>query len=142
MSREHESIASSLRNVYIVVGSVVVMIVVCLVAAHLLLRSYARKRPMQSMQTLGILTAPDNRPLTRLPKPALELDDGHADFMALDKRQNVLLNSYGWIDRSNGLAQIPVERAMALMIARGFAVNTNLTALGTSSKLNLGKTHD
>jgi hypothetical protein len=30
--------------------------------------------------------------------------------------QNARLESYGWVDRANGVAHIPIERAMALVV--------------------------
>ena len=32
--------------------------------------------------------------------------------------ENAILNNYGWIDRSAGIARIPIERAMELMSER------------------------
>lgn len=123
--RNHEPIVTRLMSVFIIAGSVVFMIVACLISTHLILRHYAHKRPMQPMRSLGILTAPDTRALTHLPAPNLELDDGHGNFVALRGQQIQKLNSYGWIDRSTGIARIPIDRAMDLVVARGLPVATN-----------------
>jgi len=78
------------------------------------------------MRPLGIVIAPDEKPLTRLPAPSLELDDGHADYLALRQQQSEKLNSYGWVDRSNGIVRIPIDRAMDLIASRGLpAAPTN-----------------
>ena len=130
-AHRHEEIVPRLTSIFIIAGSVVLMMIICLTAAQIILRHYAQKRPMQPMQSLGILTAPDNQPLTRLPAPNLELDDGHADFVALHQRQMLKLNSYGWIDSSNHIARIPIERAMDLMTSRGLPVETNLQVSGS-----------
>jgi hypothetical protein len=36
----------------------------------------------------------------------------------LQSQQN-LLNSYGWIDRQNGIVRLPVDRAMELLLEPG-----------------------
>jgi hypothetical protein len=35
------------------------------------------------------------------------------------QKQNAILNGYGWIDRDKGIARIPIDRAMELMLERG-----------------------
>ena len=135
--RDHGVIPSSLRSVFIIAVSVLVMLAVCLLSAKILIRHFSKTRPMQPMQSLGIVSAPDDRPLTHLPAPNLELDDGHADYLALRQRQSDKLNSYGWVDRSNGIVRIPIERAMALIASRGLpVVATNATPIDNALNLN------
>ena len=57
------------------------------------------------------------------PNPAL-------DMQSYLQSQQSLLNSYGWIDRQNGIVRLPVDRAMELLLERGLpsrAVNTPQT---------------
>lgn len=37
------------------------------------------------------------------------------DLNALRTREEIELNSYGWVDRTNGIVRIPIERAMDLL---------------------------
>jgi hypothetical protein len=37
------------------------------------------------------------------------------DIRAFDAEKRQLIGSYGWVDRSQGVARIPIERAMALI---------------------------
>jgi len=46
------------------------------------------------------------------PNPAL-------DMQSYLQSQQSLLNSYGWIDRQNGIVRLPVDRAMELLLERG-----------------------
>ena len=131
--RNHEAQTPRLRNVFIIAGSVVVMLGSSLFLAHLLIQLLSENRAMQRMQPLGLIAAPDVRPLARFPSPRLELDDGRADWVALQAGQKEIVNAYGWVDRSNGLARIPVERAMDLFLARGFPVQTNANSPGPST---------
>lgn len=67
-------------------------------------------------------SAPDSGPNAgRLPQvaaPALQAAPQHdrARYFAEKRR---LLDSWGWIDRENGIARIPVQEAMQIMAARG-----------------------
>jgi hypothetical protein len=133
--RGHEAGPSSLRAVLIIAASVMAMMAACLVSTEILLHHYSKARPMQVMQPLGIIIAPNNGPLTHLPAPNLELDDGHADFMALRQRQSEKLNSYGWVDQTNGIVRIPIERAMDLIALRGLPVATNSAGLKEAIEL-------
>lgn len=50
-----------------------------------------------------------------LPNPALEMQD-------LRQRTEQLLSTYGWVDEEQEIARIPIERAMEMMLERGFEV--------------------
>ena len=58
----------------------------------------------------------DARP-TAMPSPALQPDPSR-DLVALRAEKRALLDGYAWIDRDKGVVRIPIERAMALLIAR------------------------
>ena len=38
------------------------------------------------------------------------------------RREDLLLDNYSWVDRSQGKVRIPIERAMELMPQRGLPV--------------------
>jgi len=50
------------------------------------------------------------------PAPRLQADPA-VDLAAERAQQRQRLESYRWLDRDAGIAQIPVERAMALLVA-------------------------
>ena len=50
------------------------------------------------------------------PAPRLQAHPA-ADIAAERAQQRQRLESYGWVDRDTGIAQIPIERAMALLVA-------------------------
>lgn len=47
--------------------------------------------------------------------PAIELGD-------LRTQEERVLSTYGWTDKRNGIAHIPIDRAMDLQLERGFPV--------------------
>jgi hypothetical protein len=137
LERKHETREPHLRNVLIIGVSVALMIMFCFASAGILIAKLSKQRPMQSTQPLGIISAPNLKPLARFPKPNLEIDDGHGDLTELNARQNFELNSYGWIDRSNGIVRIPIDRAMDLILQRGLSTRTNSISQTDSSPLQL-----
>jgi hypothetical protein len=56
------------------------------------------------------------------PTPRLQLDDGNQDVASLHAREDLLLDHYSWVDRSQGKVRIPIERAMELIAQRGLPV--------------------
>jgi hypothetical protein len=52
------------------------------------------------------------------PSPRLQTQP-YKDVMQLKAEQRGVLNSYGWIDKANGVVHIPIDRAMQLTIERG-----------------------
>ena len=77
---------------------------------------------------LGALSAREERaqtspafvqPQTNVPpEPRLQVSP-EADNRAYLEREKQQLNRYGWIDRDKGIARIPIDRAMDLLIERG-----------------------
>lgn len=55
--------------------------------------------------------------------PMLEINE-RGQFRDYLMNQENQLNSYGWVDEKAGVAHIPIERAMELMVQRGLPVNT------------------
>lgn len=62
------------------------------------------------------------------------------DFLVNQENQ---LNSYGWVDEKAGVARIPIDRAMKLMVERGLPVlpaDRNAAAASATSKAPAQKT--
>lgn len=52
------------------------------------------------------------------PAPRLQTQP-FKDVYQLKTEQRGTLNSYGWVDKANGVVHIPVDRAMQLLLQRG-----------------------
>jgi hypothetical protein len=137
LERKHEAHDPHLRNPLIVIASVAFMIVFCLASAGILAAIFSKERPMQKMKPLGLIAAPDLKPLVRFPKPNLQIDDDHAQRTILYDQQSKKLNSYGWIDRSNGIVRIPIDRAIDLILQRSLRTATNSVVHTDGSQLQL-----
>jgi len=61
------------------------------------------------------------------PLPRLQISETE-DIGALVAAENKRLDSYGWIDKDGGIAYIPIQRAMDLILERGIPGGTNAPA--------------
>jgi hypothetical protein len=52
------------------------------------------------------------------PPPRLETQPGQT-LSAIQAQDDVILNSYAWVDRAHGIVRIPIDRAMALVAEQG-----------------------
>lgn len=96
----------------LVIGAVLAGIVVVCVLAVLGWRAWlARGDPRQ----LG--PAASAQSLQRFARPKLETAPAQ-DLANYETEKAAKLNSYRWIDRSQGIVQIPIEQAMQQLIAR------------------------
>ena len=58
----------------------------------------------------------------RFPTPRVQIDDGNQDVAELHAREDLLLDNYTWVDRSQGKVRIPIERAMQIIAQKGLPV--------------------
>jgi hypothetical protein len=58
----------------------------------------------------------------RFPTPRVQTDDGNLDVADLHAREDLLLDNYSWVDRSQGKVRIPIERAMQIIAEKGLPV--------------------
>jgi len=69
----------------------------------------------------SVTAAQANIPVTRardFPQPRLLIKPG-ASLAELRAAEDADLNSYGWVDRNAGIARIPIDRAMQLLLEHG-----------------------
>jgi hypothetical protein len=52
------------------------------------------------------------------PEPRLQ-DDPQEDLRTLRSRQDTQLHEYGWVNKEAGIARIPIEEAMRIVVQRG-----------------------
>jgi hypothetical protein len=59
------------------------------------------------------------------PGPRLQANP-QQDMRELRAKQEALLNSYGWVNRDAGVARIPIEEAMRMVVERGLPTRETL----------------
>ena len=62
-----------------------------------------------------------------LPPPPRVQPNPREDLQNYYQSQQNLLNSYGWIDRQNGIVRLPIDRAMELLLERGLPTRPTST---------------
>lgn len=74
----------------------------------------ARIRDAAAAEAAGLEQAPERLP----PQPRLQINGARhwREFRSSEEEQ---LESYGWIDRANGVVHIPISRAIDLVASRG-----------------------
>ncbi|MGO9336058.1 MAG: hypothetical protein ACLPY1_00985 [Terracidiphilus sp.] len=60
----------------------------------------------------------------QFPTPRLQLDDGNQEIADLHAKEDLLLNNYSWVDKSQGKVRIPIDQAIELLAKRGLPVAT------------------
>jgi hypothetical protein len=53
------------------------------------------------------------------PEPRLQIAPGE-DLGMMNEANRQKLDNYGWVDRSSGVARIPIERAMDIVVDQGW----------------------
>ena len=119
LERKHESRNPRASAILFVAALVVITMLICAATVWLMIGALERKRPLdRSVSARGVITTPSPQFFERFPSPNLQLSP-HEDLKALRAREDAELNGYGWVDRSNRIARIPVQRAMDLIAQNG-----------------------
>jgi len=103
-----------------------------------LLISWAARNYFYARQSLGPPATPFENVRQQPPANLPELEARPAaDWVQLQARQKQVLASYGWVDEKAGVARIPIERAMEILVARGFptsaAASSHRNATGAAA---------
>jgi hypothetical protein len=69
-------------------------------------------------QSLGPPASPFENVRVLPPQPRLQVNP-RQDLLRLRENEKAELDSYGWVDQKNGIAHIPIDRAMDLIAQRG-----------------------
>lgn len=92
-------------------------LVLAVVVVFVVFVTYAMVQHFHSVQAVG-------RPVTSYPqgrepiaRPRFWVDAAE-QLKAMRAEEDKVLHSYGWVDKQNGIARIPIERAMELLAER------------------------
>jgi hypothetical protein len=94
------------RIVVILAATLVVLVLLVVFLFHYFNHEY----PARTSEAAPVVVAADLPPLPRIQvDPKRELEEVHA-------KEDEHLDRYAWVDQQNGIAQIPIDRAMALWV--------------------------
>jgi hypothetical protein len=89
----------------------------------------ASESKFQNMQSNPAGQQKELQQLTQsFPTPRLQTDNGSQDLVDLNRREDLLLDHYSWVNEPQGKVRIPIERAMELIAQRGLPVEAKSAA--------------
>jgi hypothetical protein len=96
-----------------------VILVLLLVAAFVTMRwtfdLFASREARRQPEPATLVADPGpGRP----PEPRLQANP-RLDLQEMRAEENVILQSYGWVDRDQGVARMPIDEAMKMVVQRG-----------------------
>jgi hypothetical protein len=124
--RRHETSDVSVRGIVIFVVALSISVILGMLFSKRVFYFFVRHQP------LGPPASPFENVRTLPPQPRLQVN-ARADLKRYRAAQDELLNSYGWVDEKSGIVRIPVDRAMDIMLQKGFPVRGE--SAGKSSSL-------
>jgi hypothetical protein len=95
-----------LRTAALVVPTLAMLILAVTLLFHYFNRFYANR----TSEAAPVVTAADLPPAPRLQT------DPAGDLQAVRAREDAHLDRYAWVERNQGIAQVPIERAMLLWV--------------------------
>ena len=116
---------------------IVVFLFLCGMAIHLMLGGMLialQRTPAPTDQWRPANVDANRRAFVQAQFPKLQTNP-NIDLKELHAREDAELNSYGWVDKGDGTVRIPIERAMDLLLQKGFPgrEGTNQIKTGPSS---------
>ena len=115
----HETSDASIRHLLIFGVGLFLVLIAGLVFSRVVFRYFV------GHQGLGPPASPFENVRTLPPEPRLQVA-APMDLKQYKAAQDEVLNSYGWVDQQAGVVRIPIERAMDLLLQRGFPVRTTV----------------
>jgi len=110
-----------LKPVFVSIAGLIIAVVLAVAAMWLVFRTLAARKTGEALVS-PIITQPGA--LVLPPEPRLQSGPGHEEDPQDELRQvfgtwEARLNTYGWVDRQAGIARIPIQESMRLMLATG-----------------------
>jgi hypothetical protein len=110
----HEPTEVGIRAIFVFGGGLIVVAAVAMLVLAAMMRGFAAAEKADGTTTRTLVEKrPDDFPDPKLQRSATR------DMDAFRKAEDAALESYGWVDRKAGIAQIPIERAMDLIARDG-----------------------
>lgn len=85
---------------------------------------------MSQLEAFAVRSDPERSPLAE-PGPVTAAPRLQAtpvrDYLEYRRQQEETLDSYGWVDRENGIVRVPVSRAMELILEQGLPEPSGFT---------------
>jgi hypothetical protein len=121
--RRYEDSDVSVGRLFAFAGGVVALVVLGVLGSAAVFHFFVRHQP------LGPPASPFEDVRTLPPEPRLQTT-APLDLKVYRADQEKILDGYGWVDSQAGIVRIPVDRAMDLLLQRGYPVRGGSPAEG------------
>jgi hypothetical protein len=116
----HELTDAPIRPIVLVGGAVALMTALAFAFSVGVFRFFS-ERPVEAPPNPMAAEAPAVPPAPRIEiTPSIE-------YRQLRAQEDQILSTYGWVDRKAGITRIPIDRAMDLLLQRGFPVRKEVS---------------
>jgi hypothetical protein len=110
------------------------VIVVAALSMWGLLHYFDARKAQEEPPPSPLATGPRLPPEPRLQGAPGSSSSPSEDIRRFREREDQMLDSYGWIDRQNGVIHIPIEQAKRLILQRGLPAMPPSAAQGAEKK--------
>lgn len=110
----HEHSDVNVRAIIAVAAGLVVTAVVVHLAMLILFQHFEAREARRAHREFPLASIE-----TQLPRPPRIQPRPAEDLKELRRQEDEILASYGWVDERAGIARIPIDRAMQLVVERG-----------------------
>jgi hypothetical protein len=125
--RGYEDSDVSVGRLFAFAGGVVALILLGVLGSAVVFHFFVRHQP------LGPPASPFEDVRTMPPEPRLQTT-APLDLKRYRDDQEKILAEYGWVDSHAGIVRIPVDRAMDLLLQKGYPVRGSSPAKGGPAK--------
>ena len=116
--RDHERSDAPAKPLLVFAAGMAGLVVFGLVVSLVVFNYFVKHQP------LGPPASPFENVRMLPPGPRLQVT-APQDLARYKAEQEMILNSYGWVDQKAGIVRIPIKDAMSLVLQRGFPVRNN-----------------
>jgi hypothetical protein len=110
----HEPSEVGIRRMLIFIAALATLCASSMVVVALVMSGFKAEETADGTTTKQLIETKEGD----FPAPRLQHDDAF-DMEKFREQETAALKSYGWADRKAGVAQIPIDRAMTILIKRG-----------------------
>ena len=111
----HEESDVNIRGIFAFAAALIVSAVIIHVVVWVLFRYFDTRLGREGTPQFPLAIARENR---LPPEPRLQVNP-RQDLADLREKEQQTLDTYGWVDRNNGVVRIPIDEAIKLTLERG-----------------------
>jgi hypothetical protein len=113
--RKHETRDVSLRWLAISGVIIVVLLIAAFVSMRWMFDLFEAREARRQGEPATLVSDPGP---SRPPEPRLQTNP-RLELQEMRAEENAVLQTYGWVDREKGVARMPIDEAMKIVVQRG-----------------------